>query len=300
MASELNQADTVTPLLPHYVYVLADPADRSVIYVGKGQGKRVSHHWAEAQRYVGTETAKLSRLRELKQREVFPLELIIGRYETEEEAFAVEATLIKWVYGFDNLTNAVHGHGHDSIRSLGNWEATAQLDMERRVGVRDLQFTNKNTAGLMGAGAYDYLNDLAAALKSAGFAVRDFSDAPDRPYHPGESNGWLGLLVRIQNVDFIVYFSKAKQPKIKIATTLSSRAARPLLVRHSWVLAEPNNLKAGPSGKKEGRYQTIMSRPSDVVEGVAKAGWSFEAEAIEQVVQTFLAIRQSIVFSNSK
>jgi hypothetical protein len=294
MNSDFDQDETITPLLPHYVYVLADPADQSVFYVGKGQGKRVSHHWSEARRDAGTDTAKLARLRDLIARELAPLELIIGRYETEDEAFAVEATLIKWVYGFENLTNAVHGHGQERIRALGNFEAVANIDREHRPAARDGEYSKNKIAGLMDAGAYDYNNDLTAALRDAGFDVRDFTDTLDRPYRPDEGTGFLGLLIRVENIDFIIYFSKMKKPQIRIATTLSSRRARPLLVNHGWKLAEPTNLPAGPPGQKERRFQSIASPPNAILEDTLQTDWSFDTEAIEPVVQTFRALKHSI------
>eukprot|EP01037_Dinobryon_pediforme_P018829 gene18829-19145_t len=266
MASQSDQIESSETLLAHYVYVLADPEDRSIFYVGKGQGSRVTHHWADAQREVTLDTVKVARLRALKRRDAAPLELIIGRYETEDEAFAVEATLISWVYGFDNLANAIRGHGHDSIRELGDWEPRAQLDFERRVGVRDGEFRNQKIAGLTAEGAYDYLENLTKALEHAGLHVRDFSDAHDRAYHPGESNG-----------------CKSKRLKIELATTIRTRKARSHLIKSGWELGDPRNQEAGPLGERERRYQAIKSLPEDVLKGIDKKDWYFEAGAIVTV-----------------
>ena len=43
------------------------------------------------------------KIQEIEKRGKNVYRVIIGRYETEEEALSVEATLIKWVYGFDNI-----------------------------------------------------------------------------------------------------------------------------------------------------------------------------------------------------
>ena len=284
----------MSDLLPHYVYVLADPADHHVFYVGKGQGHRVIQHWKEAQGADSATSAKLARLIEIRDRQAEPIELIVGRYETEAEAFAVEATLIAWAYGFENLTNRILGHGTDTIRRKGEWGLIPGLDIERAPNLRTGEYRDEKIAGLMDAGAYDYHEQLRAALVSDGFAVSDFSALEHRAYHPGESNGWLSLLVTIRGIDFVVIFSKTMKPTIRLATTLSTRKARQLLIDAGFALHEPNNGPAGPVGDKMPRYQAIASRPCDVLSEIGSTSWKLGAKAISELTSIFRAIERIV------
>lgn len=97
-------------LLPYYVYELRDPRDNAVFYVGKGTRDRLDAHHAEE------ENSKAARIASIEQAGLAVQRIIIGRFATEDEALAVESVLIKWTYGFDHLTNLVHGHRHRFIR----------------------------------------------------------------------------------------------------------------------------------------------------------------------------------------
>ena len=101
-----------------YVYELRDPDTLEVFYVGKGCDYRVESHEAN------DTTEKGLRILSIQRRGKEPKRVIVGRYEDETQAFAVEATLIKWIYGKGSLTNVVQGHGHKFIRPR------AQLDQK--------------------------------------------------------------------------------------------------------------------------------------------------------------------------
>jgi len=116
---------------PYYVYELHDPTDNTVFYVGKGKGERAKQHELDALA-TDTETAKLNRIREIHDADKEVSVIVVGRYDSEEQALAVESTLIKWVYGFKNLTNLIHGHGHHSIRSNGDRSEIHGIDIPRK------------------------------------------------------------------------------------------------------------------------------------------------------------------------
>ena len=61
-------------------------------YVGKGKNKRDLQHKS------GNYDSKQKKIQEIEKRGKKVYRVIIGRYETEEEALSVEATLIKWVF----------------------------------------------------------------------------------------------------------------------------------------------------------------------------------------------------------
>ena len=82
-------------LLKFFVYVLIDPRNYEIFYVGKGQGFRNFDHKS------GEEKQKGIKIKEIEKTGFKLITRIIGRYETEKEAFSVESTLIKWVFGLE-------------------------------------------------------------------------------------------------------------------------------------------------------------------------------------------------------
>ncbi|WP_051640673.1 GIY-YIG nuclease family protein [Thiomicrorhabdus sp. Milos-T2] len=139
MKSEHYYSENEIPLKKYYVYLLIDPRDDSVFYVGKGQGDRALQHAKLAK--DNSENAKESQIKDIQLKGLTVKELVIGRYDSESEAFAVEATLIKWVYGFKNLTNSVQGHHSKSIRFFGDYEQVDNIDIPVKKYTNDGQYT---------------------------------------------------------------------------------------------------------------------------------------------------------------
>ncbi|QXC32227.1 GIY-YIG nuclease family protein [Aeromonas sp. FDAARGOS 1409] len=255
--SDLPAMDPV--LFPYYVYVLIDPANSEVFYVGKGQGERVNSHWAEARRALdkgeSSEGPKQTRLTQIANSGQEPVQLVVGRYETEVEALSVEATLINWMYGFDALTNLNRGYRNAFIRPFGNHAQLPGIDVPPRERSNDGEFSRQKVEALCKVGAYDFMTKISQRLENAGFAVRKFTEQEDRPYAPGESNGWLGLLVRIDGVDFIVMMSKTCLPSITVATTASTRE----FLRNGKIVFDGSVLLLGDAKNKkvqgEGRFR---------------------------------------------
>ncbi|MEI7455969.1 MAG: GIY-YIG nuclease family protein [Nitrosomonadales bacterium] len=145
MSNQLNIEQIIQEqevLKEYYVYELRDPRDDAVFYVGKGKGRRAEHHEKEAINNDEKETAKLAKIREICARNESPKIVVIGRFESEATALAVEAVMIHWVYGHDsdyeesNLTNIQGGHGRDSIRNRGDYNVIEGIDIpqEERSG----------------------------------------------------------------------------------------------------------------------------------------------------------------------
>ncbi|RZU98275.1 GIY-YIG nuclease family protein [Spiribacter vilamensis] len=151
-------------MLPYYVYELRDPRDNAVFYVGKGTRDRVDFH------DEGDESDKQRRIAAIKASGHEVTRVIVARVETEAEAFAVETVLIKWTYGFDHLTNAIHGHRASFVRPSTEWRQQAYttmpgIDVERVPrGLREGTYTQKQRDQILDNGIveklwaiYDYL-----------------------------------------------------------------------------------------------------------------------------------------------
>ncbi|GAB1056481.1 MAG: hypothetical protein WAqPseu_34840 [Shewanella algae] len=117
-------------LKPFYVYELVDSRNNEVFYVGKGVGQRGNQHELEA-RGAENSSDKIKKINDIKQSGGEVIVRVIGRYKSEEQAFAVEATLIHWVYGLVNLTNIQSGHGSSTIRNFGDLTVLEGIDIPK-------------------------------------------------------------------------------------------------------------------------------------------------------------------------
>jgi hypothetical protein len=262
--STAESGDQNESLLPYYVYVLLNPLENNkVFYVGKGTGQRAGEHERNLESLLNDEKRKRRQQQaedvsnniheeelyeflsledneslSIKEREILkikkadksPLQVIVGRYETEDEAYAVEALLIHFKFGYENLTNIASGHGYKFIRTQKEFEniietAKDQTDIPKRRGidmalnVRNNEYRDNNLAGLQQAQAFDLLSELQNTLTNNGFNWRDFTQPGDKNFHPGISNGYLATIVRIGFADFNIQFTKAKKFSIQFIYT---------------------------------------------------------------------------------
>ena len=92
--------------LAFYVYLLIDPRDGKVFYVGKGKGGRCLDHSAK-----DDGVAKASKIAEIESAGLTPqVDIIRHGLENEAEAFLVESAVID-AFGLGNLTNIAPGYG---------------------------------------------------------------------------------------------------------------------------------------------------------------------------------------------
>lgn len=114
MSMEKSFKQSVIEGLKCYVYVLVDPRDNCVFYVGKGSGNRVYQH-AQAALVDDSSSLKLSTIREIKGLGLDVKYYIIRHNLTEQEAYLVESSIIDLLtypaFNRENiLTNIVSGH----------------------------------------------------------------------------------------------------------------------------------------------------------------------------------------------
>ena len=136
MVDDSSAAYHIEIIKPYYVYVLADPCiDNEIFYVGKGTAKRGYDHLKEALKPDSPNSPKISRIKTIRDHGSEPLVRVIARFDSEDAAFAVESTLIHWVYGYDNLTNEQSGHGSHQVRprDLGLIPELPGIDIARRI-----------------------------------------------------------------------------------------------------------------------------------------------------------------------
>jgi len=101
--------------LGYYVYVLIDPRNEQVFYIGKGDKDRIFQH--EKALIEDKETDKQQRIREIIESGASVKKVIILHGLTEQEAFSAESALINLCQytQMDGLTNIVAGHHADNV-----------------------------------------------------------------------------------------------------------------------------------------------------------------------------------------
>jgi len=98
--------------LGYHVYLLIDPRNNKIFYVGKGNGNRINHHLLGALDEKTKETEKIKRIREIQNARLEVKHFVLRHELTEKEAFEVESSVID-VLGKDSLTNIVKGHNSE-------------------------------------------------------------------------------------------------------------------------------------------------------------------------------------------
>ena len=92
----------------NYVYVLKDPRNSTIFYIGKGVGNRVFQHISDALE-SSNDSDKLNLIREIMNENLEVEHFILRHNLTKEQAFEIESACID-LLGLDNLTNSVKGH----------------------------------------------------------------------------------------------------------------------------------------------------------------------------------------------
>ena len=174
-----NYLQKEVKLKEHYVYELIDPRNNEVFYVGKGVGHRVEQHRKDAEN--DNNTIKLKRINDIELDNLEIIERIIGRYDTDYEAKAVEATLIKYIYGLKNLANEVHGRGADTIREKDDNDTIVGIDIPETKYEHDYIYTNKNKVAYEEYNVQAFMEDKKAELEK--LTTLDFTNPePQQAY----------------------------------------------------------------------------------------------------------------------
>ena len=107
-----NLSQNTIEKLGSYVYLLIDPRNNKIFYVGKGKGNRINQHLLGALDDNTKETEKIKRIREIQNAKLEVKHTVLRHELTDKEALEVESAVID-VLGKDNLTNIVKGHNSE-------------------------------------------------------------------------------------------------------------------------------------------------------------------------------------------
>lgn len=128
--------------LKSYVYILLDPRNNKIFYVGKGTGNRVFAHVNDA---VDTEyeSDKLNLIRAIRSQGLEVKQYIVRHGLDEEDALTVESTLIDFLTFPDfsdlaTITNVVSGH-HQWDKGIKTVEEIEMLYACEKLKLNDIQ-----------------------------------------------------------------------------------------------------------------------------------------------------------------
>lgn len=154
-----DEENSVFRIKNFYVYELYDKRTGDVFYVGEGVRERALDHIREAanirknlenesEKQPAHANAKIDRINDLISDGKDYLGIrVVGRFDSKHEAQAVEAILINWVYGPDNLTNISRGRGNLHIRPYDRSTCEiAGIDIPKRY---DLQGRRSKRTGYL-------------------------------------------------------------------------------------------------------------------------------------------------------
>jgi hypothetical protein len=117
---------SVIEKLDYYVYLLIDPENNQVFYIGKGTGNRIFAHINAALKDE-TPNDKLDKIRAIRAGGLEVKHIVHRHGLTEKEAFEVEAALIDFI-GLSGLTNQVQGYNSDDRGQMSVAEVIAKYE----------------------------------------------------------------------------------------------------------------------------------------------------------------------------
>lgn len=124
---------SVTQTCESYVYALINPDTQRIFYIGKGKGDRVFQHFLDAKSSAPdlNDTEKLSEIRDLLAlgHNESRIGHILAIADSEENAYLLETLYIKFIVGYDNLSNTQSGKCSDLFRAHGDWSLRHGFDI---------------------------------------------------------------------------------------------------------------------------------------------------------------------------
>lgn len=100
-----------------YTYLLIDPRDQVIFYVGKGKGKRIRDHVLQVRNRQRDNYAKRARILDIQHQGLAVREAVFSSFNSESEAFRCERTLISTLKE-SGLTNISPGIIDEETRGI--------------------------------------------------------------------------------------------------------------------------------------------------------------------------------------
>lgn len=247
----------------YYVYALVDPTNDFVpFYIGKGVNKRVWNHFVtiEEDELAFNEAAKLIKINELKSKgfEKNDIARVLAKNLTEDEAFLLESFLIKTVYGFDKLTNKVHGKYQNRFRQHNSLEYFNDYD-EFLVGRKKINQSRDHIAtAYINQGKDQPLKLIAQQLPELNFSDLRVLDA-----------GEFGMEASVNGIANLKIYIRSKF--IYIELWPRKKSEKTAIVKHFESLGISDQLKRNDLVFRPVNWSLRENRTNDINEIVRRA-----------------------------
>jgi len=130
--ASLKLSQSTIEKLDCYVYLLIDPRNNKVFYVGEGKGNRINQHLLGALDDKTKETEKIKKIRDIESAGLKIRNMILRHGLTKKESFEVESAMIDFL-GINNLTNVVSGHHTQDNGLMALEEIKIKYEAEKAV-----------------------------------------------------------------------------------------------------------------------------------------------------------------------
>lgn len=244
-------------LKKYYVYELINSITNEVFYVGKGQSYRVNQHELDAKNVL-YDSPKIDMIREITQQGGEVIKLIIGRFNEENEALAVESTLIHWIYGIQNLTNIAGGHGCDTIRPKGDCCIIEGIDIPPKERSNNGEYTSLETRKIIENDIENFMRSVKGELEQKLNII--FSDVKI------DKSRFTEIYHEISDVKIAIFSNNSTTKKLKLEI-------RPITSRKEHVrkIIELCSKQAAIESRSNGMYALIPSqKPTQDIDEICK------------------------------
>ena len=247
----------------HYVYALVDPTnDYLPFYIGKGLNKRVFSHFSddEEKETISEDFSKISKIRDLRGLgyEKNDVSRVLAKNLTEDEAFLLESFLIKTVFGFDNLTNKVHGKYQNRFRLYDTLENYSDFD-EFLVGRKRVNQSRENLrVKFLTQGKDQPLKMISIMLPELDFSEMKVLDS-----------GEFGMEANIKDIANLKIFLRNKFIYLELWPRRKNQKIA--FLRHFETLGIREHLKRNDLVFRPAQWSKKENRTSDVYEVVRRA-----------------------------
>lgn len=208
--------------LGHYVYGLVDPRSDRIFYVGKASANNRAFDHLHSK---GGEGDKHEWIRQIRSAKMEPVvEILRYGLKSAEESFEVEAAIIDAI-GFENLTNAVRGHGIQRGR-------LSAAEVERLHGSKPINVETLRDPLMLIFISQTYSPTLTQ--QELYDCTRQFWSQVSAQNRTPDEDGKLPYPVALAVVDSVVVNAYAVAAWFRAGTTFSSRSHTPDAGRPRW------------------------------------------------------------------
>jgi uncharacterized protein len=129
--------------LGYYVYLLVDPKNEKIFYVGKGKGNRINQHLF-GEYHENSSREKDLIIKKIQKSGKQVKQIILRHGLTESESLEVESSIID-LLGKENLTNIVKGHNSEDHGKMNLKDLKIKYEAENLVIGEPIMLINVNS-----------------------------------------------------------------------------------------------------------------------------------------------------------